>query len=130
MDLNGDLEKRIDSGFHLSSLPPAQGKKKGEEGVESSFLGYMRRVGDVDGMERVVESAIARYVSGGRQASPLVTQNREGSKIQAGGVLTENLAIKEEESGDCEKGEEGNDVPAGPQHSPSYHFPPVESRTA
>ncbi|KAE9970493.1 hypothetical protein BLS_004879, partial [Venturia inaequalis] len=121
LDLNNDLEKRIDSGFHLSSLPASNGKTEIEEAGKSPLSGYSRRIKDADGLERLVQPSSVprpRPISGDQDSrqtvSPVkvmrgtqvplpldVRQAREsrssGSKAVAGGMLVGNLAIEDSE---------------------------------
>ncbi|RDI84973.1 hypothetical protein Vi05172_g5115 [Venturia inaequalis] len=121
LDLNNDLEKRIDSGFHLSSLPASNGKTETEEAGKSPLSGYSRRIKDADGLERLVQPSSVprpRTISGDQDSrqtvSPVkvmrgtqvplpldVRQAREsrssGSKAVAGGMLVGNLAIEDSE---------------------------------
>lgn len=129
LDLNEEFEKRIDSGFRLSSLPHSEGKTKSREANRSPLSGYPKRIKDPDGWERLVEaSLIPEYSSGetqnaspveriktNRQAPPLVVmRGREsrlsGSKAVAGGVLVGSLAIDGTERFD--EGEEWDSVSA------------------
>ncbi|TID23115.1 hypothetical protein E6O75_ATG02289 [Venturia nashicola] len=104
LDLNDSLEKRIDSGLHLSSLPISKGKAKIEEGeskVQPPSLPrpspsprlisrgqYSRQITSSTKMVRRTREPLRLAVTRRRE------RQRSGSKAIAGDLLAGNLTIE------------------------------------